>query len=211
MPKGAVEYSENRLDAVEELLKKVGAGHRMTAKGELEIVPLSGVATRWVVALGEGGALVEAIPQVSDSQLVNQVTATGQTPTGTDLVAQARITDGPLAWGGPFGKVPTFVESVATTQSGVQADADRELATLCSKGDVTVSVDCLTNPALQIHDLIEIQVPAIPEPVTMTGRVSSIGYGSTGDGGAAISKQMTITVEVPTAHVTAARTSNLSQ
>lgn len=200
-----VEFDDNRLDAVERMLSRIHATHRIGADGVLEIVPQTGVETAWSIVTGDGGAYVTSAYTMSDERLANAVHSRNEltdTDPPTVLLGSAHILDGPLRYGGPFGRVPAFRSAIATTPEGVQADAETGLATLTERGDVEMTVECLTNPAVQPHDVVTLTPPSQYEAEPLTGRVTRVALrGLSSPAGAVPAKSMTITVAVPTAQL----------
>lgn len=200
-----VEYDDNRLDAVEQMLSRIHATHRMGADGVLDVVPATGVPCSWSIVTGDGGAYVTSAYTMSDERLANAVHSRNEltdTDPPTVLLGSAHILDGPLRYGGPFGRVPAFRSAIATTPEGVQADAETGLATLTERGDVEMTVECLTNPAVQPHDVVTLTPPSQYEAEPLTGRVTRVALrGLSSPAGAVPAKSMTITVAVPTAQL----------
>lgn len=194
---GALVYGESRMDAVEDLLSVIDAVYRMSPDGSLEIVPAAGVGPVWTLAGGEDGVLVSLARSLSDDGVYNAAISTGQAPDGQPLIGRAYITEGPLRWGGPFGKAPIFHRSPATTQAGVDADARTLLTSRAQSGEVDLTVTCLTHPGLQIHDRVTVVAATIAGELPLEGRVVSIRMTSaTSDSGTTPSKKMTLAVRV---------------
>lgn len=196
---GALVYGESRMDAVEDLLSAIGAVYRMGADGALEIVPAAGVGPVWTLAGGEDGVLVGLARSLSDEGVYNGAISTGQTQDGQPLIGRAYITAGPLAWGGPFGKVPIFHRSIATNQAGVEADARTLLTNRMASGEVDLPVTCLTHPGLQLHDRVIVIAATVAGEQPLEGRVVGMRMTSaTSDAGTTPAKKMTLTVRVST-------------
>jgi hypothetical protein len=183
-------YDESRMDGVQDLLDMIRAEYRMAGDGSLEIVPAEGVGPVWTIEGGEGGALVRAVRALSDEGVYNAVVSTGEDSQGRPLVGRAFITDGALAWAGPFGQVPMFHQAVAKTAAGVQLDAETTLATHRSSGEVDLAVQCLTHPGIQLHDLVTVAASTTAGVQPLVGRVVGMRMQSG-------SKSMDLTVRVP--------------
>ncbi|WP_143320114.1 hypothetical protein [Cellulomonas iranensis] len=186
-------YGESRLDAVSDLLARLDATYRMGPDGALEVVPAAGVGPVWTLAGGEAGVLVGVERSLSDEGLYNAAVSSGETPAGVPLVGRAYLDTGPLAYGGPFGRVPLFHRSIATTQAGVQADAATLLANRQAAGEADLSVTCLTHPGLQLHDVVTVLTPTRVGDEPVVGRVVAMTMRSAGPVPA---KAMTLTVRV---------------
>lgn len=190
-------YGDGRMDAIEDLLAMVNATHRMAGDRTLQIVPVTGVDGGWTIDGGDDGALVSLGRTLDDDGVYNAVLSTGQDTSSLPLLGRAYLIGGPLAWQGPYGQVPMFHQSIATSGSGVQADAQTMLATLQASGEVLLPVECLTHPGVQLHDLLPViaATPAGDEP--LVGRVATMTMQSaTSDAGTTPAKRMTLGVMV---------------
>lgn len=197
MPAGYI-YDESRIDHVEDLLGLVNATHRMGADGSLEVVPLTGVGPVWTIAGGESGVMVTVSRSLSDDGVYNGVIARGESAAGQPLVGRSVILSGPLAWGGPFGRVPMFHQSVATSQAGVESDAESTLARHRASGEADLQVECLTHPGIQPNDVVVVLASTAVGEQALSGRVVSMRMGAaTSDAGTTPSKRMNLTVRVP--------------
>ena len=136
---------------------------------------------------------------MDDGDLANGVTSfrefneeDGVTP--PPLIGRARRTDGPLRWGGPFGKVPIFRgANLATTQAQVNLDASTTLARITQMGDVPIQLETVLNPAIELYDQVMLELPNFPEPMILTGLVQRISWGASGG---VMGKRMQLTVTV---------------
>lgn len=174
-------YEEGRMDAVEDHVERVGARWRMGPAGALEVVPRGPLDPVATLEPGEGGVIVSVERTFSDEGLYNAVVATSQEAgDGQRFTGRAYIDDGPLAYGGPFGKVPLFHQSIATSQSGVNASA-QTLLTNREVDEVELTVSCLLNPALQINDWVTVVPPTTAGTTELVGRVTGMSMaGSSG-------------------------------
>jgi len=175
-PLPRIEYeSEMRLEVIQQLLDRINATYRMRGNGQLEIVPATGTPTAWPVEPYDGGTMITISMSMSDDGLVNAVTSHVTLEDETTLVGRARLAEGPLAWGGPFGRVPAFRgANLATTQQEVDADAQTALARLSTAGDIPITLETLANPGLQLHDRVPLLIPDFPTPHTVTARVTAM-------------------------------------
>lgn len=199
----SVTYGESRMDAVEDLLTAVGATHRMTPDGSLEVVPEAGVPTGWVVAGGDGGALIRLGRTLTDQGVYNAVIAEGSTPDGEPLIGRAYHHVGPLRYGtgsdAPFGRVPMMHRTIAQTPSGVQQSAQTLMANRAAGGEVDLAVTCLTNPAVQPHDLITLVAATTAGDQPLTGRVVGMRItAASSEDGTTPAKAMSLVVRVST-------------
>ena len=186
-------YGESRLDAVRDLLATLDATYRMGPDGSLEIVPRGGVGPVWTLAGGEDGVLVRVRRRLSDEGVFNGVTSLGETPEGLPLVGRAVVKGGPLVWGGPYGRVPMFHRSPSQSQLGVAQDAATLLANRLQRGEVDLSVTCLTHPGVQMNDRVTVVAASTAGDQALEGRV--VGMGMTSAQGTP-AKRMNLTVRV---------------
>lgn len=192
VPAGTV-YGDGRMDAVEDHLVRCNAVWRMGPAGEFQVLPKSGGASVWTLTGSDFGVLVEFGYSLSDKGLYNAVVSMSQDAgdQSPPKVGRAYLDSGPLAWGGPFGRVPLFQDSTATTQAGVDNDARDLLASVADGGDITLTCTCLFHPGIQIHDVVTVVPPGMGV-ATLNGRVTGMDCG----GDAVIRKTMTLAVAV---------------
>ncbi|WP_163275323.1 hypothetical protein [Cellulomonas iranensis] len=198
VPAGLV-YGDSRLSAVIGHLTDRGAVYRMGPAGELEVLPAGGVGPVWTLAGGDDGVLVGVARSLSDDGVYNAAVSTSTAPDGAPLVGRAQLTSGPLAWGvgTAFGRVPIFHQAIATTQSGVDADARTVLASRVAAGEVDLAVTCLTHPGLQLHDRVVVLAPTRAGDAAIEGRVVAMTMRSaTSEAGTTPAKAMALTVRV---------------
>jgi hypothetical protein len=185
------EYDDNRLATIASLAASIGATYRAAPDGSLEIIPAAGVEADWFVAPGVGGTMSALAAVTDDHQLANAVTSHTTLDDETRLIGRARLDTGPLAYGGPFGRVRVFRgANLATTQDQVEADAATTLAGLSERGDVYLTATTLAHPGLQIGDLIPLTIPG---EATIPARVAGTTLTVTGG---VVNKHMTCTLAV---------------
>lgn len=190
-------YPESRATAVGDLLDMLNAVGRAGPDGALQVVPMAGVGPVWTVQGGETGALVSFARTLQDGATYNAVTSKGTAADGTPLVGRAYLTAGPLAYGGPFGKVPMFHQAIAQTQSGVDQDAQTLLTQQTTTGTIDLPVTCLAHPGIQLHDLVTVVAPTVVGDQSLVGRVVAMAWQSSQSASGIVpGKQMTITVRV---------------
>lgn len=85
------------------------------------------------------------------------------------------IKDGPLAWGGPFGRVPEVITNASVYSSAAAADyATQRLATIGKARTAQVVINEPTNPAKDVGDTQHI----VTDDRTLTGQIIGIDIGS---------------------------------
>lgn len=153
-------HPENRLEAVYALVDMVGDA-RFTGDGQLRVyVPPTQV--QFTVQGKPMGDLVSVSRDQSRDNFYNFVVSTGKDEGGNELKAYARISSGPLRDGGPFKRRVYRHNSIATTQVGVQADADTKLANLQRDSTVEIPFECVPSAliAAEAGDYGQVMFPA---------------------------------------------------
>lgn len=180
---GSVTYSRERMDAVEAVLRARGAVHRMTGDGLLEVLPQTPGPVVWTIAPSkddEQGVLVDLSRAQDAAKMPNAAVAEGTTADGAQLVGRAVERTGPLAFGGPHGRIPAFLASpVLGTQAAVDGAADTFLGTTVSKRRTVLPITCLPNPALQGYDTAALATPVgdlvgTVETVSLSGDANGV-------------------------------------
>ncbi|MDA8440495.1 MAG: hypothetical protein M0Z51_16775 [Propionibacterium sp.] len=190
-------YPEDRMSAVSDLLDMAYATYRVGPDGSLQVVPVAGVGPVWTIQGGETGALVQLDRELSDAGTYNAATSRGTDSSGGALVGRAYLGAGPLAWGGPYGKVAMFHQAIGTTQAAVDADAATLLANQVTAGTVDLAVTCLAHPGVQPHDLVTVVAPTAVGDLPLVGRVVAMSWSSAqSDAGVTPGKAMVLTVRV---------------
>lgn len=194
IPGSYAAWPESRTDGIGDLLDMLSAACRVGGDGSLQVIPRTGVGPVWAIQGGEQGALIACDRDLNDDGVYNAAVSKNSTTDGAaPLVGRAYVTSGPLAYGGPFGRVPVFHSAIATTQSGVDADAGSYLASRSAAGMVDLSVSCLAHPALQVHDIVTLLAPTVAGDQALMGRVVAKSWKS--ENGVP-SKRMGLTVRV---------------
>ena len=154
-----ITYQDDRLAAIGTLAAVVNADLIFTEEGVATLTPRAAVgASVWTVPLGpqDRPAVIAFDRELSADNTYNGVIARGTTFNGQPVIGQAVIGDGPMRWDGPYGRVPWFFDSAATI--GTQADANsaaiNELARLQRERTQTLTVQCVSNPALEVGDTV---------------------------------------------------------
>lgn len=147
--------------ALVEVATSVGAELYCDANGSFRLVDIPDIETAvpvWDVSAGEYGVMVSADMAVTADEVYNRVVVSGEnTEDDTPPVsAEAKITTGPLRYGGPFGKVTKAYSSSLIT-SGSQAYATAiALLRKYQAPNRTVTLSTIPNPALEAGDCIRV-------------------------------------------------------
>lgn len=189
-------YETERMDAIDDLVDRIACAYRMTGDGQLEIYPTAATDPVWEIAGGDGGALIELQQSQSVDGLYNATVVEGTAGlNGLPLRKIATEDDGPLRFNGPHWQVPLFYSSTfLTTQAQVDAEAVRLLAGRIQDRSVTLNIECLPHPALQIGDTVRVFAPSVSgSQVPLDGIVRTFRLSGSTEG----VDPMTLTVECP--------------
>lgn len=156
----SIVYKDDRLAAVQDLVRSVNARYRMTGSGSLEVYPLTKTAPVWTIKGGDGGALVSLNRKQSRADLVNGVVSTSNDPS-LEIWALETIDAGPLRWDGPLLRKITRHTAIANTQDGVRADARTYLNNTAILKTMPLTVMCVPHPGIQIGDWVRVAQPTI--------------------------------------------------
>lgn len=178
-------YEEDRLDAVQDLAKRIGCNFRFNGDGQMEIYPLTQHGETIVLRGGEDGMLISVGRSQRMDGLYNMFIADGTaTVRGQEVPVRgiATIESGPLRYGGPHGKYPKFYEStMITTQAQANSYAlemrDTQLAGLTQDLQVT----CLPDPSIQVGDWVQVATYLVGlKELRLLGRVTQMSLQSAG-------------------------------
>lgn len=159
----SVVYEESRVDAVQQLAALLGGVAFMEWDGTLSVrssTPGDPVAE---LTLGENGTIVQLGSSLSADGVYNGVVIRGEGDSQQQILAELWITSGALAAtaaGGertPFHRVPYFYSSpFITTSAQATAYAPELLERVSSPRAATLQVTCVTNPLLQVGDVVTV-------------------------------------------------------
>lgn len=187
-------YPQERINAVEDLCRRIGCDFRMNGDGQLEVYPLDVLTPVWQIRGGAEGALIKVNRTQSIDGLYNIFVADGQGSKQEPIRGIAKIESGPLAWDGEHGSYPTFYNStMLTTQSQCNAYAARMRDTFLAGLTTDLTVLCLPHPGLQHGDIVTVAAPVVNgQVVTLNGRVKTMALASAAGNSVA---EMVLTVE----------------
>lgn len=170
-----IAYQSSRIQAVQDLADVLGRVARMDPDGALTLVPKTVTGDPvWTVKVGrDDGQIIDWGRKLDRQRLYNGVVSSGTGPDGVPVQGVATEETGPLRWGGPFGRVPYGHSSpLITTGDIAQDDAFTRLARLIEERVVPVTVRCPANYALQLDDIVRVELP----DATLDGPISSITW-----------------------------------
>jgi hypothetical protein len=191
VPSG-INYDEDRLGAVLDLLDSWPADARVSPHGYLEVT-LAGDSTTSVLSLtdGAGGTVIEATGESTREDSWNVVVARGTATDGAQVQGVAYLERGPKIYGGAFNPLPVpyfFPSPLLTTVDEAQQAAATVMARLSRKSSRSIQVALVPHPALVYGDVVTI----ISDAYTGDGVVDAYVLPYTADGGA-----MVLTVRIP--------------
>jgi hypothetical protein len=173
-------YERERMDAVQDLCKRIFCDYRFTGEGLLEIYP---VLEQPPVATLQGGpdGLLVAVDRAQDAEgLKNRFVVDGtrelEDGKSEPIRAIVDIDYGVLSIDGPFGRVPEFYSSTMIA-SQAQADAYATQMALSQISGLTIdlAVTCLPMPHLQHGDWVTVANPVVNgEPVPLVGKIKAM-------------------------------------
>ncbi len=156
-----INYDEDRLAAVEELLDAWPADAHVDSAGYLRVVPPA-QSTTPVLDLtdGAGGTVITASGSSTREGAANVVVARGTAVDGGQVQGVAYdIGDGPKAHGGPFNPLPVpffFASPLLTTVDQCSAAALTVLNRLRRNAGREFRVSMVPNPAVQAGDVVSV-------------------------------------------------------
>lgn len=159
VPSG-VNYDEDRLGAVMELLDAWGADAVVTEDGYLSVVPM-GPSLTPVLELtnGTGGTIIRSTGASTRDGAYNAVVARGTAADGGQVQGVAYDYTGPKAYGGPFNPLPVpyfYASPLLTTVAQASAAARTVLSRLRRSTSRAFEVEMVPHPALQAGDTVSV-------------------------------------------------------
>jgi len=154
-----INYDEDRLGAVLELLDAWGADAYVTPDGYLSVIPAAQSTTPvFVLTDGSGGTVVQAVGTSTREAAYNVVVARGTASDGGQVQGTAfdLSLSSPKRFGGPFNPLPVpyfFPSPLLTTVDQAGLAAATVLARLQRQAGRELEVTCVPNPTLQLGDV----------------------------------------------------------
>ena len=155
-----INWDEDRLGAVQELIDAWPADWRVTEDGHLSVFPATTPTTAdLALTSGTGGTLVKATGGSSREGAFNTVVAQGTATDGAPVQGVAYDYTGPKAAGGPFNPLPVpfyFPSPLLTTVAQCSAAAQTVLARKRREAGREFRVEMVPHPAVQAGDTVSI-------------------------------------------------------
>lgn len=173
-------YERDRMDAVQDLCKRIFCDYRFTGSGVLEIYSMLEQEPVATLQGGPEGLLVRVDRSQDDEGLYNRfvVDGTRELADGKTepIRAVADIDSGVLDINGAYGRVPEFYSSnMIATQEQADVYATQMMLSQMTGLTVNLEVTCLPMPHLQHGDWVTVANPIVDgEPVPLVGRITAM-------------------------------------
>lgn len=145
--------------AIDKMALSIGAEVLALADGTFLIrdYPTMFGPVAWTVGIGSAGVIVSDRLQQARSGVANRWVITGnQTAAAASVRSVVTITSGPLAYGGPYGRVVrTYTDPMITTVDQATVAGNAILARVQGMGRQR-DLGTIVNPALEAGDLIQV-------------------------------------------------------
>jgi Domain of unknown function (DUF5047) len=188
VPSG-VNYDEDRLGAVLELIDAWPAEAHVTEDGYLSVRPVQSSATP-VLSLtnGAGGTIITATGDSTREGALNAVVARGTAADGAQVQGVAYDNSGgPMRYGGPFNPLPVpffFQSPLLTSTPQCESAAQTVLARKRRESALRFTAEMVPHPALQAGDVVSVTtedhdnllctIEALTLPYTADGGAQSL-------------------------------------
>lgn len=184
VPSG-INFDEDRLAALMELLDAWGADAYVTEDGYLSVVPAVQAAVP-VLSLtdGVGGTVIEAIGSSTREGAYNVVVARGTASDGGQVQGVAYDALGPKRFGGDFNPLPVpyyYSSPLLTTVAQAASAAQTVLARMRRTTSREFTVRTVPHPGLQVGDVVSLTVGG---DTALPCSVEALTLPYTADGGA---------------------------
>lgn len=155
-----INYDEDRLAAITELLDAWSADAWVTEEGYLYVAPMGPSMTPVLSLTNEvGGTIITASGNSTRDDAYNVVVARGTASDGAQVQGVAYDYTGPKRSGGPFNPLPVpyyFPSPLLTTVAQCNAAAQTVMSRLRRSTSKEFTVEMIPNPALQAGDTVSV-------------------------------------------------------
>lgn len=159
----SVVYEESRVEAVQQLAALLGGVAFMEWDGTLSVRPSDAGDPVAELELGENGTIVQVGSSLSADGVYNGVVIRGEGDAQEQILAELWVTSGPLKASvgserTPFHRVPYFYSSpFISTSAQALGYAPGLLSRVSSPRSASLQVTCVTNPLLQVGDVVTVR------------------------------------------------------
>ena len=157
VPSSITYDDQDRLGSLVALFRAAGQVLALDRDAVLQAIPSTGSGSVWDVPMD---ALIRALPSADRSELRNGWVVASESEEREPLRGQALEEEGPLIWGGPFGRVPAFAHSpilTSNSQCNSAARTNRDAAQASRR--MVLDIECGTDPAVDVLDTARIALP----------------------------------------------------
>ena len=181
-------YDLSRIETVFGLGRLLGGRPYVTAPGSVAILTDEWPAESPPIVVGETGRVVPADPaEWTANGIYNEIVVLSHDDSQQGVLGRARIAEGPLRYGGPFGRRPKIVrDDQVTTEAGAVALAERLLPNFSTRPSRRFTIQTLPDPRREVGDVVPFTRENGKEHV---GRIVDLVLAAPG--------VMTVLVEVP--------------
>ena len=159
---GGVSFDKSRTEAIDLLARSCGGEWWFTPDGDLIVGrPARSLAVDpdWVVDAGTPtSVLTNSGQSMNADRVYNAVTATYAPQDGAPVSVSVFLTSGPLRYRPGFQRPRFFKTSIATSVARLRETAQDMLRQSAQLG-TRVSASCAPNPALEVGDVVQVQLP----------------------------------------------------
>lgn len=159
----SVVYEESRIRAVQDLAELIGGVAFMESDGSLSARPIEPGDPVGELVLGPNGTIVQVGASLSSDGVYNGVVIRSETDGQQGILAEGWVTSGPLRATlpgqprTPFHRVPRFYSSpFITTYAQAHEALPGLLERYSTPRATTLEVTCVTNPLLQVGDVVTV-------------------------------------------------------
>lgn len=175
----AITYDSDRLSAVHTVGRLLSGTPYINPNNQISIETDAWGAETEPLLIGEQGTVTSLVPDTAtDEEVYNQVVVRSHDADQVTVLATAEKTDGPLRYGGPFGRVPYFASSefILTTVQA-QAYADSLLPKVSTQAAIPYSIQAVIDPRREVGDVVPF---TLEDGTALTGRIQHLALADTG-------------------------------
>ena len=179
-------YERDRLDAVQDLAKRIFCDYRFNGFGHMEIYPIAAQDPVATLEGGPEGVAVKVDRSMDIEGLYNVFVVDGSKDNGDGTSTPIRsvqvIDSGPLSAYGPMGWCPQFYSStMIQNQDDADAYAFEMMQSQLSGLTLDLSVTCLPMPYLEQGDWVTVANPIVDgTTIPLVGKLKSLSFSGAG-------------------------------